>query len=133
MPPDEHHDTEWWFAPLCPDDKHGCATGPTYWFCQCHPCRMYARKNAAKSRDNARHNEAILGTQTTVPTGDSPTQAGSRSDPAESIDRDPLHGSAADVDPVPAPSLGPAEYIAQLRHELHKKGLTKHRDKALNG
>lgn len=150
MPPDEDHPTEWYFAPLCPEDKHGCATGPTYWFCQCKPCRDYTRRVAAKARVISRHNRGIIsGTTTTVPasptgapppSGDTPAPgAGSQDDAAAQADpsgRVPTRGTPgraataknlADVESNLAPAPGPTtpeDYIAQLRRDLAKAGLT---------
>lgn len=147
MPPDEDHPKEWYFAPLCPEDKHGCATGPTYWFCQCKKCVEYTRRISAKVRVNSRHNRGILAqTKTSAPaspTGHQPSAGlpapgpGSQDDAAVQADpsgRGPHRDipgrtapAPADVEssltPTPGPT-NPGDYIAQLRLDLAKAGLT---------
>lgn len=149
MPPDEDHQHEWYFAPLCPDDKHGKASGATYWFCQCAPCREYSRRISAKGRINNKFNRGIiLATQTPVsasPTGEPPggdriaPGPGSQDDVTVQADpsgRVPTRGTpghtatappVADVESNPAPTPGPTtpeEYIAQLRADMARRGLT---------
>lgn len=61
-----------WYAPDCPPDKHGRASGATYWFCHCDLCEGYVRRSAGRKSDRKKHNADIISTlerDATVPDG----------------------------------------------------------------
>lgn len=57
-----------WFSPACPPDKHGKASGASYWHCECGPCLQYRTDKLKLSKRNRQHNRAVIN-GTTAPSG----------------------------------------------------------------
>ncbi len=121
--PDGH-----WFAPDCPPDKHGKASGATYWGCDCInedkelSCYWYKQKIATLTRQRKRDRDKILASlRAAAPT---PDAGGTSGRTPERRSAGHPSGPSAPTAPAVEDPVGPTpEYVPTPSYDEYKRNL----------